>query len=65
MLENGALLEAAEAAGFDVLVTTDKNQRVGRMTSRGHGSRHRATPQLSSPGLTGRSSKRRCLWIKR
>jgi hypothetical protein len=24
-LENGALLEAAEAAGFDVLVTTDKN----------------------------------------
>jgi hypothetical protein len=24
-LENGALLNAAEAAGFDVLVTTDKN----------------------------------------
>jgi hypothetical protein len=24
-LENGALLDAAEAAGFDVLVTTDKN----------------------------------------
>ena len=26
-LENGALLTAAEAAGFDVLVTTDKNIR--------------------------------------
>lgn len=26
-LENGALLAAAEAAGFDVLVTTDKNIR--------------------------------------
>ena len=26
-LENGALLNAAEAAGFDVLVTTDKNMR--------------------------------------
>jgi len=25
ILENGALLDAAEAAGFDVLVTTDKN----------------------------------------
>ena len=24
-LENGALLQAAEAAGFDLLVTTDKN----------------------------------------
>jgi hypothetical protein len=24
-LENGALLNAAEAAGFDVLLTTDKN----------------------------------------
>jgi len=24
-LENGALLDAAEAAGFDVLVTMDKN----------------------------------------
>jgi hypothetical protein len=27
MLENGALLRAAEAAGFDVLVTPDKNIR--------------------------------------
>ena len=27
MLENGELLEAAEAAGFDVLVTPDKNIR--------------------------------------
>jgi hypothetical protein len=26
-LENGALLKEAEAAGFDVLVTTDKNLR--------------------------------------
>lgn len=26
-LENGALLKAAEAAGFDVVVTTDKNIR--------------------------------------
>jgi hypothetical protein len=26
-LENGELLEAAEAAGFDVLLTTDKNIR--------------------------------------
>ena len=26
-LENGELLKAAEAAGFDVLVTTDKNLR--------------------------------------
>jgi predicted nuclease of predicted toxin-antitoxin system len=26
-LENGELLDAAEAAGFDVLVTTDKNMR--------------------------------------
>jgi len=25
VLQNGALLEAAEAAGFDVFVTTDKN----------------------------------------
>lgn len=27
MLENGELLKAAEAAGFDVLVTPDKNIR--------------------------------------
>ena len=26
-LKNGELLNAAEAAGFDVLVTTDKNMR--------------------------------------
>jgi predicted nuclease of predicted toxin-antitoxin system len=26
-LRNGELLDAAEAAGFDVLVTTDKNMR--------------------------------------
>ena len=26
-LENGALIDAAEQAGFDVLVTTDKNIR--------------------------------------
>jgi len=26
-LENGELLNAAEAAGFDVLITTDKNMR--------------------------------------
>jgi predicted nuclease of predicted toxin-antitoxin system len=26
-LQNGELLDAAEAAGFDVLVTTDKNMR--------------------------------------
>jgi hypothetical protein len=26
-LENGALLDAAEAAGFEVLLTTDKNMR--------------------------------------
>jgi len=26
-LQNGELLNAAEAAGFDVLVTTDKNMR--------------------------------------
>src|SRR6187200_3003734 len=26
-LENGALLNAAEAAGFDIIVTTDKNIR--------------------------------------
>jgi len=26
-LENGALLDAAEAAGFDILVTADKNMR--------------------------------------
>ena len=26
-LENGRLLDAAEAAGFDLLVTTDKNMR--------------------------------------
>ncbi len=26
-LENGALLREAEAAGFDVLITTDKNLR--------------------------------------
>ena len=32
VLRNGELLDAAEAAGFDVLVTTDRNiryQRVG------------------------------------
>lgn len=28
--KNGDVLTAAEAAGFDVLVTTDKNNRTGR-----------------------------------
>jgi len=29
-LENGELLEEAEAAGFEVLVTTDKNSAISR-----------------------------------
>ena len=32
-LENGALLDAADAAGFEVLVTTDKNLRYQRNLS--------------------------------
>jgi hypothetical protein len=30
-LENGELLMAAEAAGFDVMVTSDQNSRISRI----------------------------------
>ncbi|MBV9770179.1 MAG: hypothetical protein JOZ32_11460 [Bryobacterales bacterium] len=33
-LENGELLNAAEAAGFDVLITTDKNMRYQQNLAR-------------------------------
>jgi hypothetical protein len=35
-LENGALIQAAEDAGFEVLVTTDKNIRYQQISKRGN-----------------------------
>ena len=49
-LENGALLAAAEAAAFDVLVTTDKNIRHQQNLT------GRESPSLSSERVGGPSS---------